>query len=88
MHYNFFRPHESLKDKTPAEKAGLNFPYKDWEDVVRGSGKSLSWKREADKSVDRVLPFTTIRPTMLKSKKHKPRKRARVVISGLSTIRR
>lgn len=35
VHYNFFRPHEALKGKTPAEKAGIEFPYKNWLDVVR-----------------------------------------------------
>lgn len=35
IHYNFFRPHESLKGKTPAKIAGIAFPFKNWEDVVR-----------------------------------------------------
>ncbi|MGA2670642.1 MAG: DDE-type integrase/transposase/recombinase [Dehalococcoidia bacterium] len=35
--YNFFRPHEGLGNKTPAEKAGLNVPLKDWLDVVKQS---------------------------------------------------
>ncbi len=41
-HYNFFRPHLSLKelppkgiDKTPAEVAKLKLPYKTWTDFVR-----------------------------------------------------
>ncbi|MCX5994543.1 MAG: DDE-type integrase/transposase/recombinase, partial [Chloroflexi bacterium] len=34
IHYNFFRPHESLKNKTPAEVAKADFPYKSWKDVV------------------------------------------------------
>lgn len=37
VYYNFFRPHESLGDKTPAEKAGLDFPLKNWLDVVKQS---------------------------------------------------
>jgi putative transposase len=35
--YNYFRPHESLGDKTPAEKAGIDFPLKNWLDVVKQS---------------------------------------------------
>jgi hypothetical protein len=35
VHYNFFRPHESLKGKPPAEAAGIDFPFKNWLDVVR-----------------------------------------------------
>ena len=33
--YNYFRPHESLKDKTPAEVAKIAFPFKNWLDVVK-----------------------------------------------------
>lgn len=38
-HYNFFRPHEALGNKTPAEKAGIKFPFKNWLDVVKGGHK-------------------------------------------------
>lgn len=34
MHYNYFRPHESLRGKTPAEAAQVGFPYKNWRDIV------------------------------------------------------
>ncbi len=37
VHYNFFRPHEALGDKTPAEKADIAFPLKNWLDVVKKS---------------------------------------------------
>ncbi len=43
VHYNFFRPHEALKGKTPAEKAGIKFLYKNWLDVVR-QGSYLTHK--------------------------------------------
>ena len=33
-HYNFFRPHERLDGKRPAEAAGAALPFKDWEDVA------------------------------------------------------
>lgn len=36
VHYNFFRPHEALGGKTPAEKAGIKFPYRNWLDIVKG----------------------------------------------------
>jgi putative transposase len=38
VHYNYFRPHESLNDKTPAEVAGVakKFSYKDWLGVIEG----------------------------------------------------
>jgi putative transposase len=33
--YNFLRPHEALRGKTPAEKAGVKFPFRNWVDIVR-----------------------------------------------------
>jgi putative transposase len=39
--YNFLRPHESLKGQTPAEKAGIKFPFKDWAGVV-GSKREVT----------------------------------------------
>jgi transposase-like protein len=38
VHYNFFRPHEALGNKTPAEKAGIRFPFRNWADVVKNGG--------------------------------------------------
>lgn len=34
VNYNYFRPHESLGDKTPAFAAKSDYPYKGWKDVV------------------------------------------------------
>ncbi len=36
VHYNFFRPHEALGGRTPAEAAGIAFPYRNWAEVVEG----------------------------------------------------
>lgn len=33
IHYNFFRPHMSLKDRTPAQVAGIKFPFRNWKDI-------------------------------------------------------
>lgn len=35
VHYNFFRPHQSLGGKTPAEAAGAEASFKNWKDVVK-----------------------------------------------------
>jgi len=34
VHYNFFRPHMSLKDRTPASVAGIRFPFRNWKDII------------------------------------------------------
>jgi putative transposase len=34
VHYNFFRPHMSLKDATPAQVAGVKTPFHNWKDIT------------------------------------------------------
>ncbi len=34
VHYNYFRPHMSLRDRTPASVAGIRFPFRNWKDVI------------------------------------------------------
>jgi putative transposase len=34
-YYNYLRPHETLENKTPAEVAGINYPYKNWDELIR-----------------------------------------------------
>ena len=34
VHYNFFRPHMSLRDMTPAMMAGIRFPFRNWKEVI------------------------------------------------------
>ncbi|RJO62590.1 MAG: DDE domain-containing protein [Dehalococcoidia bacterium] len=69
VYYNFFRPHESLENKTPAEKAGIKSTMQNWRDVVvqsRGTnlnydtGELLArlpeWQRLTRPSVDMGTP--------------------------------
>lgn len=37
VHYNYFRPHESIDDLTPSQKAGIFSKTKNWLDVVKNS---------------------------------------------------
>ena len=41
IHYNFFRPHMSLVDRTPAWVAGIKSPLANWTDVVRHNKTSF-----------------------------------------------
>jgi len=34
IHYNYFRPHLSLNDRTPAQVAGIDFPYRNWKELI------------------------------------------------------
>jgi putative transposase len=42
VHYNFFRPHMSLNDRTPAQAAGISFPFRNWKDVVEQPYKNTA----------------------------------------------
>jgi transposase-like protein len=35
LNYNYLRSHESLKDRTPAEVARVDFPYDSWLDIIK-----------------------------------------------------
>lgn len=37
VYYNFFRDHESLNDKSPAESMGIELPFTSWLDIVKGT---------------------------------------------------
>jgi transposase-like protein len=37
FNYNYLRPHESLKDRTPAGVGKVDFPYKSWLDVIKSA---------------------------------------------------
>jgi transposase-like protein len=41
VHYNYFRPHEGLDGRIPAETAGIQFPFKNWVDVVESRSKVI-----------------------------------------------
>jgi len=36
LYYNYLRPHESLSGRTPAQFAGVKYPYRNWQDIVAG----------------------------------------------------
>jgi len=76
VHYNFFRPHSALSEKTPAEVAGLQSTHKNWADVVNAG------KPQARVIPTSVIPHYTPKPqtrffpmTRKPSQSHKPRKR-------------
>lgn len=56
VHYNYFRPHESLGDRTPAQAAGVSFPYKSWLDII---------ERQRPSKVE-TEPVTEIEPLVKK----------------------
>ncbi len=68
-HYNFFRPHESLNDRTPAQAAGITAQFQNWADVVQ-SQKGIIGKPEAYKvAVPKQVIMSKVKPT--RKRRHK-----------------
>jgi transposase-like protein len=83
-HYNYLRPHESLQDKTPAEVAGIDYPYKNWADIIR--------KHEPSKpvTIEHQPRDIVIEPTHIgrKHKRVRPSKRqTKVSLTTLASTR-
>jgi putative transposase len=56
IHYNFFRPHLSLDDKTPAQKAGINFPYHNWKELIENQPYSVTARIPIKTKEPRLTP--------------------------------
>ena len=72
--YNYFRPHESLKDKTPAEAAKISFPFANWLDVVKSQSPIEQTKRRIanmPENDDIPLPIPTLKQPYRKRPKAK-----------------
>ena len=66
VHYNFFRPHMSLRDMTPAQVAGVKFPFRNWKDVVE-----QPYEKTARIPVHHVSKIQLVRPRKAKPKGRK-----------------
>ena len=84
-YYNFFRPHESLGNKTPAEKAGLGIPIKNWLDVVKQSKGSKPYTSLFPR--EKVILGVPSKYNIRKSKRGKYVRRSRHVTPSASAIR-
>jgi len=85
VYYNFFRPHESLGNKTPAEKAGLNIPLKDWLDVVKESKGSKRYTSLYPR--EKVILGVPTKYNIRKKKKHWIRRQRKEVMPTVSIVR-
>jgi transposase-like protein len=50
IYYNYFRPHESLDKKTPAEQTNIKYPFRNWLDVIKTLTPAYSVGSEVVKS--------------------------------------
>jgi putative transposase len=83
VYYNYLRPHESLNDRTPAQVAGIAFPYKNWLDVV----KSQSPLGLGEHRLPIVFERTRAKPKPSK-KGRKPRKKRQRPTTTMPTLGR
>jgi putative transposase len=77
VHYNFFRTHESLNDRTPADYAGIKFPYRDWLDVIEGQRVTITPEPVTDE-LGKEHPERYKYPAYRSQVKRKARKKNRV----------
>jgi hypothetical protein len=61
--YNYLRPHESLENKTPAEVAGIAYPYKNWTELI------TSYKPSHKVTIEHVKRGTEVKIHGFKSKR-------------------
>jgi len=92
VHYNFFRPHMSLKDRTPASVAGIRFPFRNWKDITEQPYEKtarIPIKDYVPMLEDTLLPEVTIKPVKIRRKKRikRPSRRSST-IPQLTSIRR
>ena len=71
--YNFMRPHDSLDGKTPAEAAGIDYPFKGWVDVVESQAYP-TWEQY---HTGEPVAAVAAKPTAQAQRKYKPMSRFR-----------
>ena len=74
VHYNYFRGNEALDGKTPAEEAGIKFPYKDWAEIIR---QPVSKQVEIQTHLTPKIHIPKPRSSLPETHVGRPRKRIR-----------
>jgi putative transposase len=84
VNYNYFRPHETLSkdgtERTPADKAQVQFPYKNWEDLIRHSQEA---KFVIPSHYKQLPQLPVILPTSIQRIREKERNRKRIIRAGI-----
>jgi len=92
LYYNYLRPHESLRGKTPAQVAGVKYPYKNWQDIV--AGRRIDTVSQANATSMTQIPelpeevkYTILRKRNIKRPKRKRKRVSRETHPVLAGIR-
>ena len=84
FNYNYLRPHESLKGKTPAEAAKIHdFPYKSWLDVIKSQIPKTDSAVTLDEIDHSVKSYRKRPKSKHKENKRKARPKVRTSLSGV-----
>ncbi len=82
LYYNYLRPHESLRGKTPAQIAGVKYPHRNWQDIV--AGRRIDTISQANATSMTQIPelpegvrYSIIRKRIIKRPKRKRRRESR-----------
>ncbi len=84
VYYNYLRPHEALNDRTPAQAAGVRYPYRNWHDIV-ASGQVSTVSQSSVVSAPRVpvISVTRVRSKpVARTRRPKPRGKSRARQTG------
>jgi putative transposase len=83
-YYNFMRPHESLDNKTPAEFAGVVYPYRNWDDVIRNYKPPIRITIEHQPRTEIKPPRTFVgrHPIHIRTSQAKPRVTRKPILTG------
>jgi len=73
LHYNYLRPHEALKGKTPAEVAGVKYPYRNWQEIVAKREVITPAKVSATSTI--IIPELAPRPERVMARKRRSKLR-------------
>ncbi|MGA2159527.1 MAG: IS6 family transposase [Dehalococcoidia bacterium] len=76
VNYNYFRPHDTLK-MTPASKAHVQFPYSNWETLIRRVPDAKTTEPRASFGIP-PLPFVKLTPREQKQAELRLRKRRKL----------
>ena len=72
--YNFLRPHDALDGKTPAQEAGIEYPFKSWGDVIESQAYPTWGEYHDDASTAKHTKPTESQPERVhKAKRRQPR---------------